>query len=74
MTVGEQATYNNFTMSTVRDVAKRIEHDVGLPRAVSVRIANKLNELAKTVPWATPVGDGGPRRKVARRKMAKRKR
>jgi hypothetical protein len=60
-------------MSTVEDVAKRIENEVGLSRATSARIARKLNELAKTVPWATPVEDSGLRTRLARRKTAKRK-
>ncbi|MFQ5802327.1 MAG: HU family DNA-binding protein [Candidatus Methylomirabilales bacterium] len=54
-------------MSTVKDVVKRIEHEVGLSRAASIRIARKLNELAKSVKWATPVGDGGTVRKRTRR-------
>jgi hypothetical protein len=45
-------------MSTLKSVARRIESEVGLSRAVSIRIAKKLNELAKSVEWAIPVGDG----------------
>lgn len=60
-------------MSTLGDVAKRIESEVGLSRAASARIARKLNELAKTVPWVTPVDDRGSRTRLARRKTSKRK-
>lgn len=49
------------TSKTVKDVARRIEHEVGLPRTLSVRIANKLNRLAKSVGWATHVEGGSPR-------------
>jgi hypothetical protein len=61
------------TMSTVKDVAKRIEQEVGLSRTLSVRIANRLNELAKTVPWATPVEDAASRARLARQKTPTRK-
>lgn len=60
-------------MRTVRDVAKRIENEVGLSRAASARLARKLNELAKTVAWATPVDDRGSRTRLDRRKTPKRK-
>ena len=45
-------------MSTLKRVADRIEHEVGLPRATSIRIVKRLNALAKTVRWARPVEDG----------------
>lgn len=45
-------------MSTVKSVAQRIYSEVGVSRAASFRIAKRLNELAKSVGWATPVGDG----------------
>ena len=60
-------------MSTVKDIARRIENEVGLSRAASVRIARKLNELAKSVSWATPVDDRWSRTRLARRKTPKRK-
>lgn len=60
-------------MSTVQKVAKRIEREVGLSRSASIRIAHKLNELAKSVDWATPVWDGRPAAKRARLRRARRR-
>jgi hypothetical protein len=72
--MGAEPAYSKLIMSTVKGVAKRIEREVGLSPAISFRIAHKLNEMAKAVPWATPVADGGARRRLARRKAAKGKR
>jgi len=54
-------------MSTVKHVARRIEHELGLSRTVSVRIAKKLNALAGSVGWAIPLEDGAARGMVGRR-------
>jgi len=59
----------------VERVTQRIEHEVGLSRAAAMRIARKLNTLARSVEWATPVGNGGrgvkKRSKVHRRAVGK---
>jgi hypothetical protein len=40
---------------SLEDVVSRIVREVGLPKTTSARIAKKLNNLAKSVEWATPV-------------------
>jgi hypothetical protein len=46
-------------------VARRLEREVGLPGADAKRIARKLNKLAGSVSWATPVAEkGGKHRKT----------
>jgi len=42
-------------MSALDKVAKRLADEVGLSQAASRRVAKRLNELAKSVPWATAV-------------------
>jgi hypothetical protein len=59
-------------MGTLSRVVDRFVHEVGLPRADSVRIARKLNRFAKSVDWATPVEDdldklGRKRKRVSRK-------
>jgi hypothetical protein len=44
-------------MSDLASVARRLEREVGLPPADAKRIARKLNKLAGSVSWATPVAD-----------------
>jgi len=58
-------------MRTVQKVARRIEQEVGLSRNISARIAHKLNKLAKSVEWATPIGDGRPTVKKTRLRKAR---
>jgi len=57
-------------MSTLDHVAQRLANEVGLSEAASRRVARKLNELAKSVRWATPVADGSASNQtlVARRR------
>ena len=45
--------------STLKHVAFRLQREVGLPKNVSARIAKKLNTLARSVSWATPVQEEG---------------
>lgn len=40
------------------DIARRLVREGGLSRATSFRIVTKLNTMAKSVEWATPIGDG----------------
>jgi hypothetical protein len=63
-------------MSDLASVARRLEREVGLPAADAMRIARKLNKLAGSVSWATPVADEEHRKarvsaKVATRKSSK---
>jgi hypothetical protein len=62
-------------MSDLASVARRLEREVGLPAADAMRIARKLNKLAGSVSWATPVAekDEKPRvsAKVVTRKSSK---
>lgn len=64
-------------MSDLASVARRLEREVGLPAADAMRIARKLNKLAGSVSWATPVAENGEHRKarvsgkVATRKSSK---
>jgi hypothetical protein len=44
-------------VGTLSRVVNRLVREVGLPRVDSVRIARKLNRLAKSVDWATPLDD-----------------
>lgn len=60
-------------MSTIKTVAKRIELEVGLSPAASMRIVKKLNKLAKSVAWARPVSDGDGRPQLSRQVAATRK-
>jgi hypothetical protein len=61
-------------VSTLSRVVNRLVQEVGLPRADSVRIARKLNKLAKSVDWATPVEDdldkSGRKRRAASPKLS----
>ena len=43
-------------MSNLTTVTRRLQREVGLSGEEAKRIANKLNTLAGSVPWATPVG------------------
>lgn len=45
--------------SRLKHVAFRLQREVGLPRNASARIAKKLNTLARSVSWATPVQEEG---------------
>jgi hypothetical protein len=42
----------------IQQVAERLRKEIGTSPQVSYRIARKLNDLAKSVTWATPVEDG----------------
>lgn len=61
-------------MRTLSSVVDRFVHEVGLPRADSVRIARKLNKFAHSVDWATPVEDDldkiGRKRRAPSKKLA----
>jgi hypothetical protein len=65
-------------MSDLASVAKRLEREVGLPPVDAKRIAKKLNRLAASVSWATPVPERDERQETgrpadfARRKTSKR--
>jgi hypothetical protein len=66
-------------VGTLSRVVDRLVREVGLPRADSVRIARKLNKLARSVDWATPVEDdldkaGRKRRAVSKKPAAPKKR
>jgi len=65
-------------MSDLASVARRLEREVGIPSADAKRIARKLNKLAASVSWATPIaGNDEKHRKarvltgIARRKSSK---
>jgi len=62
-------------MSDLASVARRLEREVGLPAADAMRIARKLNKLAGSVSWATPVAEKDEKArasaKVATRKSSK---
>jgi len=60
-------------MKTLRSVAKRLSAEVGLSHATSLRVAKKLNTLAKSVDWATPVSYGNffVKRKTVSRKRSR---
>ena len=47
-------------------VARRLEREVGLPGADAKRIARKLNKLAGSVSWATPVVEKGRKHRKTR--------
>jgi hypothetical protein len=53
-------------MRTVQSVARKIEQEVGLPHATALRISRKLNDLARSVSWATPLPDEAERKKKIR--------
>lgn len=42
-------------MNKLKAVVDRLVRETGLSRTVSRRIANKINRMAGTVNWATPV-------------------
>ena len=42
-------------MNKLKAVVDRLVRETGLSRTVSLRIANKINRMAGTVNWATPV-------------------
>jgi hypothetical protein len=65
-------------MSDLASVARRLEREVGLPRADAMRIARKLNKLAGSVSWATSVtekdekgGKAGVSTSFSRRRSSK---
>lgn len=45
-------------ISAIGKVAHRFRKEVGVPRTMALRISRKLNELASSVDWATPLPDG----------------
>jgi len=53
-------------MSDLASVARRLEREVGLPAADAMRIARKLNKLAGSVSWATPVAEKDEEHRKAR--------
>lgn len=53
-------------MSDLASVARRLEREVGLPAADAMRIARKLNKLAGSVSWATPVAEKDEENRKAR--------
>jgi len=53
-------------MSDLAAVARRLEREVGLPAADAMRIARKLNKLAGSVSWATPVAETDDEHRKAR--------
>lgn len=55
-------------MTELDKVAKRLANEVGLSQTASRRVAKRLNELAKSVTWATPIelapaGKNAPRKR-----------
>ena len=46
-------------MRTVTSVARRMGEEVGLPAEIAIRVSRRLNLLAATVPWATPLPADG---------------
>jgi len=65
-------------MSDLASVARRLEREVGIPPADAKRIARKLNKLAASVSWATPIADKDKKHRkagvltgIARRKSSK---
>lgn len=44
--------------SAIRRVAHRFHRELSLSAPVALRISRKLNELAGSVDWATPLPDG----------------
>jgi hypothetical protein len=58
---------------TLQGVAERIQREIGLSRTASRRIAEKLNTLARSVDWATPLGAQPAAAKQTRHRRLRRK-